>query len=357
MDSLEVTKTVYKVSDFLFWQRSGSLVLSPNFQRRPVWRPGAKSYLIDTIVRGLPVPVIFLRDQWSDLASLEPKREIVDGQQRIRTVIGFIDPSLLDDHDPNRDTFHVRPVHNREISGKSFSELPVKYQRRILDYEFSVHVLSSGTDDRDVLGLFARMNSTGVKLNAQELRNAEYFGEFKTSMFQMAATNLQRWRVWNIATEDEIARMQEVELTSELAMVVLSGITGKTKKRIDDTYRRLDDVYSERSEVERRFHTILDTIEDKLGTNVIVRLFSGRTLFFGLFATIYDLQFGLGSRLDPTKPQPVTISAANALISAGEHIHTGDAPHEVLQSVTRRTTNVMERSIVYQYLRDASQNA
>ena len=357
MDSFDVTKTIYKVSDFISWQRSKSLVLSPNFQRRSVWKSGAKSYLIDTIVRGLPIPVIFLRDQRSDLANLEPKREIVDGQQRIRTVIGFIDPSSLEDYDSERDAFYVKPVHNSGIAGKTFNDLPVVYQQRILDYEFSVHVLSSGVDDRDVLGLFARMNSTGVKLNAQELRNAEYFGEFKTSMFQIAAANLQRWRIWGIESEDEIARMQEVELTSEFAMVILYGITGKTKKRIDDTYQHLDEEFPERNEVERRFQIVMDTVEDKLGSKVVSKLFRRRTLIFGLFATIYDLQFGLGSPFTRIKPRPVTVSGANAIISAGEQIHAGTAPERVMQSVTRRTTNVMERSIVYQYLRDEGNNA
>jgi len=46
----EISKTTYKVSDFISWQRSRTLVLSPSFQRRPVWQPSAKSYLLDTIV-------------------------------------------------------------------------------------------------------------------------------------------------------------------------------------------------------------------------------------------------------------------------------------------------------------------
>ena len=185
MRRLEITRTIYKVSDFVSWQRAKSLVLSPSFQRRPVWKPGAKSYLIDTIVRGLPIPIIFLREQRANLDSLEPGREVVDGQQRIRAVLSYIEPSLLDDFNPARDDFTVQPAHNRELAGKIFSKLPSELKQRILDYEFSVHVLSSEVDDREILQIFARMNATGVKLNYQELRNAEYFGEFKTSMYHL----------------------------------------------------------------------------------------------------------------------------------------------------------------------------
>ena len=106
----QVTRTHYKVSDFIAWSRAGTLVLSPSFQRRPLWPSGAKSFLLDTIVRDLPIPIIFLRDQKTDLQRLEPKREVVDGQQRIRTLLTFIVP------------------------------------QNILDYQFSVHILPSSID-------------------------------------------------------------------------------------------------------------------------------------------------------------------------------------------------------------------
>ena len=350
MDSSDVTRTVYRVSDFISWQKSGSLVLSPNFQRRPVWNSGAKSYLIDTVVRGLPIPVIFLRDQRSDLSSLEPRREIVDGQQRIRTLISFIDPSLLVDYEDGRDAFFVSPLHNKDIAGRSFPDLPIKYRQEILDYEFSVHVLSSGVDDRDVLGLFARMNSTGVKLNFQELRNAEYFGAFKTSMYEMAATHLQRWREWNVATETDIARMQEVELTSEFALMMMNGVTQKSKKRIDDAYKNLDRKYPMQKEIEHRFHTIMDTIDDKLGASVVLDLFKGRTLFYGLFAAIYELQYGLGAPMEPMKPRQLAPQALDRIISSGQRINDRSAPDKVLDSVTRRTTNLQERNRVFSYI-------
>src|SRR2546428_2618250 len=115
-------KTFYKVADFISWQRANTLVLSPEFQRRSVWKPGAKSYLIDTIVRGLPIPIIFIRDRRTDLNSLESVREVVDGQQRLRTVIGFVAPELLKNYDDQRDSFTVKKSHNPAIAGKTFRE-------------------------------------------------------------------------------------------------------------------------------------------------------------------------------------------------------------------------------------------
>jgi uncharacterized protein with ParB-like and HNH nuclease domain len=110
---------------------------------------------------------------------------VVDGQQRLRTVISFVEPNLLHDFDPSSDEFTVDAVHNADVAEKRFPELSSSIKQRLLDYDFSVQVLPADTEDRDVLQISARMNSTGYKLNAQELRNAEFFGVFKNLIYKV----------------------------------------------------------------------------------------------------------------------------------------------------------------------------
>src|SRR4051812_6835896 len=252
MDALQITRSQFKVSDFLGWQREGSLRLSPSFQRRAVWKADAKSFLVDTVVRGLPTPVIFIRDR-VDLETQRTVREVVDGQQRLRTLIGFIDPRALPDFDEKRDWFDVKRNHNKAIAGKRFSQLGDEYQGQILGYEFSTHTLPSSMDDRAVLQMFARLNSTGVKLNGQELRNAEYFGIFKGLMYELAYEQLERWRGWRIFSEDDIARMREVELVSDLSKNMIDGVSGKSQKALDDLYAKYDETFSGVRALARRF--------------------------------------------------------------------------------------------------------
>ncbi len=350
MKTLDISKTVYKVSDFASWQKAGSLVLSPSFQRRPVWVAGAKSFLIDTVVRGLPMPIIFLREQKSDLSSFEPKREVVDGQQRIRTLISYIAPSLLKDLNEERDIFTVKKSHNKELYDKKFKELSPEIQQQILDYEFSVHVLPSSTDDREVLEIFARMNATGVKLNDQELRNATYYGEFKTSIYKIASEQLNRWRSWKIFTENNIARMEEVELTSEFAMFMLKGLTGKTQASINKLYKDKDASYPECAEVERRFRTVMDTVDNSLGNELKYIPFSKKTLFYTLFAFVYDCQFGHKSRLEKAAPKPISTDVIARVKLVAKRIGDKTAPELVLDAATRRTTNIDSRRNLFNHL-------
>jgi len=163
-------------------ERSGQLNLSPSFQRRAVWKEPAKSYFIDTIVRGLPTPIIFLR-QITDMKTFQTVREVVDGQQRIRTIISYIDSNALLDYDDERDDFTVKRAHSIELAGKRFSNLDDRSKKLILSYQFSTHILPNDTSDAQVLDIFRRMNATGTRLNKQELRNAELFGELVQSVY------------------------------------------------------------------------------------------------------------------------------------------------------------------------------
>ncbi len=116
-------------------------------------------------MRGLPIPIIFLREQKTDLTRLEHKREVVDGQQRLRTLLSFIQPQSLPNYNAARDSFQIQKAHNKDLADKDFNDFPPEIRQRILDYEFSVHVLPSSIGDRDVLQIFARRNATGYMLN------------------------------------------------------------------------------------------------------------------------------------------------------------------------------------------------
>jgi Protein of unknown function DUF262 len=296
------------------------------------------------------MPVIFLREQASDLATLEPRREVVDGQQRIRTLLSYISPALLKDYQASRDAFQVKKIHNADLAGKTFDELSPKLQRRVLDYQFSVHVLPSDVDDREILQIFARMNATGVKLNDQELRNAEFFGLFKTSMYELASEQLPKWRSWTVFTEYNIARMEEVELVSEFALLMLKGLTKKTQSSIDAVYKEREEKYPERAEVERRFRLVMDTIGDNFGSTLPALPFRQKTLFYSLFAFTYDALFGLKSELKQRKAGQMKATSIAWVKKAGELIFSRKAPESVLDATAHRTTDVSSRETILKFL-------
>src|SRR5947209_6949395 len=73
-----------------FWKRlqQDELELKPPFQRNPVWQEHQKASLIDTLIRGYPVPELYIQSTVS--ATADEKHIIVDGQQRIRACMEFV---------------------------------------------------------------------------------------------------------------------------------------------------------------------------------------------------------------------------------------------------------------------------
>lgn len=349
MEAIEIKRTQFSVSDFLAWQKQGTLSLNPPFQRRSVWSAGARSYLIDTVVRGLPTPLIFLRDQ-IDLDTLEQHREVIDGQQRLRTLIGFVEESALPGFTPDRDRTLVLPEHNPVIAGRRFGQLDKDVRNRILKYEFSTHVLPSSTEDRDVLMIFARLNSTGTPLNPQELRNAEFFGLFKTSMYQLAYEQLENWLGWGVFTDDQIARMLEVEMASDLVVNMIDGISGKSQVSLRKQYRKYDTTYPWSEVVAERFRSVMGAIDELVGDVIKTTAFSSQVFFFTLFSMFYDEMYGLGSELGPRAPSRISKSVQEPLMRTSRRLRNEDVPEQVLDAVHRASADLGRRRTRLEFL-------
>lgn len=206
----------YSVADFLEWHASHLLDLSPKFQRRSVWTRAAKSFLIDTILRGKPMPKVLLTQ---DLVGKKNVRTVVDGQQRIRSILEFVDG-----------TFTVLRTHNPEYAGKTFDDLDDDAQTAILQYEIGVDLLYN-VGLADMLDIFARINTYSVTLNAQEKLNAKYLGVFKTTAYELAFAYASYFIEGGVLTEKQVTRMAEARLASDMLVALIGGV--QTVKNIE----------------------------------------------------------------------------------------------------------------------------
>lgn len=145
--------------------------LDPDFQRHSVWFPKQKSELIESILMGIPLPLIYVKEDDKGVYI------IVDGRQRLTTLFQFMN--------------HEFPLQNltvlKDLNGAYFSEMTKngtkfdKYltqpqQSKIEDCPLTLHVIKPPTQDRVTFDLFDRVNRGGTRLNNQEMRNAIYQG-------------------------------------------------------------------------------------------------------------------------------------------------------------------------------------
>jgi hypothetical protein len=269
----------FSTLDFQAWQEMSILVLTPKFQRRAVWKTPARSYFIDSLLEDIPVPPIFLRMTQSK-DKRRTIREVIDGQQRLRAVLEYLE-----------DKYALSRSAVKKNGGRRFSELDPDSQDKIRNYSFPCETFYS-ISDPEVLEIFARVNTYSVKLNAQELRNGQFFGFFKRSAYSLAHEHLEFWRQNNIFSEGSIARMLEVELTSELMVAQLAGQQDK-KKSLEKFYADYDEKFDQRDKIEIQFRTTIDTLSESVGDILPEIDFHRPPLFYTLFCVAYHRLFGM----------------------------------------------------------------
>jgi len=318
----------YKIRSFLDWDKRKQLNLLPRFQRRDVWSPNYKSYFLDTLVRELPTSSIFVREKISD--SKITTIEVVDGQQRLRTILDFL-----------RDDQIISTKYNKEYGGKKFSELPTEVQKRFLDYELSVSVLTNASDV-DVLDIFARLNTFTVRLNKQELRNARYHGEFKSLAYRLASESIQFFMDNAILGPRQIVRMADAELVSELLVAMDLGLQDK-KGILDSYYKRNDDEYPRGQILSEQYLEIVKHMTCIFADSIRETRIRGKSLFFSLFCVLYDLLYGLPGQGQPVGmiPERNYKKARQSLVLLGEQASREHPPIELVEfaDACKRHTN------------------
>jgi len=242
------------ISDVINWFKSKELVINESFQRHSVWSPQAKTLLIDSILNELPLPKIFIRTK-IDSKLQKSVKEIVDGQQRIRSIVEFANGEFsLSNKSEN---FH----------GQKYTDLTDDLQQIFLGYPLTAEQLLNATDD-DVIDIFARLNSYTVALNSAEKRHAAFQTELKFFVRKMSIKF--RWFIekYNVFTVKQRFRMQDDEFFAELVRLVVLGIQDGGAEKVTKFYQSTQDkVFGDQKQknVEDTLDRLITFLDQNLG--------------------------------------------------------------------------------------------
>ena len=138
-----------------------TVILDPEFQRSFVWNAKQKSELIESILMGIPLPVLYFFQQ------KDGKFQVVDGRQRLTTVFQFMN---------NKFALTGLEILEKENT-KYFKDLDPLMQSTIEDYQMNVYTIQPPTPEKVKFDIFDRVNRSGTSLTHQEMRNALYQGK------------------------------------------------------------------------------------------------------------------------------------------------------------------------------------
>ena len=215
--------------------KTANYILKPDYQRRLTWNNKKRSKLIESFIMNIPVPPVFLYETEFGVY------QVMDGLQRISTIIAFFNNG-----------FKLEGLLEwNELNGRSYDELPQKIKEGIERRQLSVITLlkesakNSGQESNMKKMVFERLNTGGVKLEQQEVRNALYPGPFNNMCHELSENEIFR-KLWGI----EVSNMPN---SSQLANI---------DDELEDSDVEADDIAVE-----------LDDISNKSNNKLFVRMF------------------------------------------------------------------------------------
>lgn len=251
---------IWTISQIREYYDSKKLDLNPPYQRRFIWTLKDQQTLIDSILKGYAIPNIFLFEKKKNYF------EMVDGQQRSRTIIGFMEKQF-------------KTFDGEYYSKKEFEKIFQKYQ-------VAITIIEKIEEDESIEEFYTLVNKAGIHLNRPELKKAEHFD----TLFLRLVTELSdeaNFQDLKLFTDLSTKRMNDVDFVSELVTYLKEGNSDK-KIKVDKAFEN-DISQSEYAKLKSDFIEVIGVFK-KFNTFYPIKQtrYKQRSDFYTLFGFIYN---------------------------------------------------------------------
>lgn len=221
--------------------RQERLILQPEFQRNLVWNDKHKESFIDTILKGYPFPEIYIAQSGVNLETLTTQQVVVDGQQRLSTIMKYVSDELICKSIPK------------------FQDLQEQDKIDFLGYGVSVINLGNASSET-IKEVFRRINQTKYSLNPIEIQNAFYDGEFITTAKEI----LDHFDVnaLPVFSETDITRMVDLNFILLLMATYEEGGYFGGNNQTENYIINYNDEYDNKDAIKEKFCRVLQSIVD-----------------------------------------------------------------------------------------------
>lgn len=230
-------------------------IIVPEFQRNQVWNIKKASRLIESFLLGLPIPQIFLYKEKKTNELL-----VVDGQQRLRSINAFFRGQYGDR------IFRLTDI-NSEWDGLTYEEMsgPDKRTLKNAILRSTIFEQVHPDDTRSVLEVFERLNTGGMSLTPQEVRNAVIGGDLNNLIKE-----LNEYSPWRQLFGKNKTDLRQRDTEAILRILALNDNSTEYKKPMYgylDGYLYNKKVMSatEITRVRKTFTEVIDVILDRIG--------------------------------------------------------------------------------------------
>lgn len=239
--------------------------IAPAYQRHFVWDDLRQSQLVESIMLGIPVPSLFMA------TNKDATWEVIDGLQRLTTVINYIgNDNIIRQTNPRCKKLKISGLEKLSaINGLTFEELPRSLQVMFMTRSIRVTVLNDRSDFEVRYDLFERLNTGGVTLHPQEIRNCVFIGRFNDFIRELALYEPFRNVVKSTPKQELTGNLEELVLKFlayfQDRELFVHGVKEFLNKYMEKKTQKLDD----REYLESVFKRTFDYLHANLADGIV----------------------------------------------------------------------------------------
>jgi len=214
--------------------------INPKYQRSgQIWPARAKSFLVETVLLGMPIPRVLLHKV--DSPTPPHHSDIIDGQQRCTILKEYRDNGFALTGDVDTDNLH----------GKYFRDLTPRYRDLFDKYTVLIDEYS-GVTHQQIRQVFRRLNYYTAPLNAAEQRHAQFYGELSRFVEEQSVLWQPIFSTLRVFTKRQIRRKADEQLMAEIVDAMLKGISTATAKSLRTVYQEHERQFSSAADFGRK---------------------------------------------------------------------------------------------------------
>jgi hypothetical protein len=244
LESLRLNKpepSRISIDDVVRLMNKRRFLVRPSYQRKEVINPSKASSIIESILLGITLPAIFIFKRDDGVS------EVIDGQQRLLTLLGFIGSEYIDEKGKSKSSknhkFSLRKLRIlKEIEGKKFDQLDEEQKNKIYDFPlYLVEIDENQNPQFDPIDLFIRLNDKPypIRENSFEMWNSWVDVDVIQSIKQLKISIESWFYLKQLRTINDRDRMENEELITSLIFLEYSVLTKDSRKTLD-IYQKTD---------------------------------------------------------------------------------------------------------------------